>query len=89
MTKIRKTILEYIEEEKKSAKKRGTLGVHLLKWEYFELNKRKSFSSTIAPIYPLGGGFRYVILYTVSRYGYGSGVDREGEREGVGVLRDL
>ena len=35
VTKIRKTILEYIEEEKKSAKKRGTLGVHLLKWEYF------------------------------------------------------
>ena len=31
VTKIRKTILEYIEEEKKSAKKRGTLGVHLLK----------------------------------------------------------
>ena len=35
VTKIRKTILEYIEEEKKSAKKWGTLGVHLLKWEYF------------------------------------------------------
>ena len=30
-----------------------------------------------------------VILYTVSRYGYRRGVDREGERKGVGVLRDL
>ena len=47
---------------------------------FFELNKRKSFSSTIAPIYTLLE--EVGILYTVSRYGYGRGVDREGEREG-------
>ena len=32
---------------------------------------------------------RYVILYTVSRYGYGRGVDREGERGGGRGIKGL
>ena len=35
VTKIRKTNFGVYRRGKKSAKKRGTLGVHLLKWEYF------------------------------------------------------
>ena len=34
MVKIEKLVLEYIEEEKKLAIKRGKLGMHLLKWEH-------------------------------------------------------
>jgi len=33
--KIQKTLFEYMDEEKKLATKRGRLGAHLLKWEYF------------------------------------------------------
>ena len=33
-TKIQKTILEYINAEKKLATARGKLSEHLLKWEY-------------------------------------------------------
>ena len=32
--KIQKTLLEYMDEEKKLATTRGKLGVHLLKWEF-------------------------------------------------------
>ena len=32
---IRTALLKYMDEEKKLASKRGKLGVHLLKWEYF------------------------------------------------------
>ena len=33
---IRKTLLQYMEEENKLASKRGRLSTHLLKWEYFK-----------------------------------------------------
>jgi len=33
---IKKLVLEYIEEEKKVATKRGKLGMHLLKWEHMK-----------------------------------------------------
>ena len=33
---IEKLVLEYIEEEKKVATKRGKLGMHLLKWEHIQ-----------------------------------------------------
>ena len=34
LVKIEKSVLEFIEEEKKLAIKMGKLGMHLLKWEY-------------------------------------------------------
>ena len=34
---IHKKMLEYIDEEKKLATRRGKLGAHLLKWEYFNV----------------------------------------------------
>ena len=34
VVKIEKSVLEFIEEEKKLAIKMGKLGMHLFKWEY-------------------------------------------------------
>ena len=39
VVKIEKSVLEFIEEEKKLAIKMGKLGMHLLKWEYINWGK--------------------------------------------------
>ena len=33
---LKKTLFKYMDEERKLASKRGKLGAHLLKWEYFK-----------------------------------------------------